>query len=121
MSKFPVLASLLFTFAMISAAGPATHLTGVITSIDSNGIVKFRTASEDVEFYLDGLSKEQQALARGSGAKNHIFSVDPDPEKIISHKAVGGSIRPDCSELPVSVGDLDTLATSGNVNSMEDF
>lgn len=102
-------------FAIADSTPP---LIGAVSSIE-NHVVHFRTALEDLDLEYESLSRTDRNRVMSPTSKTHIFSVTP--HKILKRVSVPDGIRPDCSELPVTIDDLEAIVTSDQTQSMLDF
>ncbi len=86
-------------------------LTGIVAELSPTEVL-FRTADQDIKISLKELPEPFQKALHGSPKEIQPWRF---PEKaIISRTDVAFGIRPDCTELPLSVGKLDSIANSSS-------
>lgn len=113
MNKFPLL--LLATLALPAAA---EEIQGVVESVDTTtNVAKIRTATSDIFVNIYNTSAEVQNALRAPEARTSIRKFEIPTEAIGNRTPV--STRANCSELPVSVNDLESIAN--NSSNMVEF
>jgi mono/diheme cytochrome c family protein len=129
-----VASKLLWLIFALSLAAPlnrlnaddAVELDGVVDSIGTDGatgksVLIIRTATQNITVDTSQLSSKAHRALFDPAAKQSITHFSIDSKAIVNRADVPGGVRPDCSELPLSIDDLQNIVKSGSVNSMQDF
>lgn len=107
--------------AVFATAAQAKYIQGVVNPGATGDIITFRAGKDDYTLDLSKMDAQTAALLRAPEAQTTIGPYDVPFQAIVDSKHVENGLRSDCSELPMSMADLDKIVDRGDVNDIVSF
>ncbi len=112
---------MILILTLFCSASRAEKLTGTVTNVTPGRSVAFRDANTNFIFNWAELPANARALLSNPESKSRIIEVDVPSHAITTRIRTPQGLRSDCSELPMSMDELEKIIDSPNVNGTVDF